>query len=108
MSSVLWISVPEKVLIERASGRRLCRTCGQSYHLAFNPPAQEGVCDRDGGDLQQREDDKPDTVRQRLAVYMEQTSPLVDYYRGRGILSEINGDQPIEAVEKVIAAVIGN
>jgi adenylate kinase len=108
LSSVLWISVPEMVLIERASGRRLCRTCGHSYHLVFNPPLQKGVCDRDGGELYQREDDKPDTVRQRLAVYMDQTSPLVDYYRDRGILSEINGDQPIQAVEKVIAAVIGN
>lgn len=107
LSSVLWISVPEKVLIERASGRRLCRTCGHSYHLVFNPPLQKGVCDRDGGELYQREDDKPDTVRQRLAVYMDQTSPLVDYYRGRGILSDIKGDQSIEEVGKEIAAVIG-
>ena len=93
-----YIAVPDEVLIERVSGRRLCRTCGESYHIRFNPPRQPGVCDKDGGELYQRDDDKPDTVRKRLQVYWEQTSPLIDYYRRQGVLVEINGDQPIDTV----------
>ena len=75
---VLSISVPEEALVERASGRRLCRTCGRSYHLKFGPPQEPGLCDDDGGELYQREDDVPDTVLQRLQVYQAQTSPLID------------------------------
>ncbi|MFV1948340.1 MAG: adenylate kinase [Anaerolineales bacterium] len=107
LNGVISIAVPEDVLVQRASGRRICRTCGDSYHLVFNPPAEEGVCDLDGGELYQREDDRPDTVRQRLAVYQAQTSPLIDYYRNRSILDEVNGDQSIEEVGEEIAAVIG-
>ena len=79
--------------MERASGRRLCRVCGKSYHLKFGPPQSSGICDDDGGELYQREDDVPDTVLQRLQVYQDQTSPLIDFYRSRGILQEVNGDQ---------------
>jgi adenylate kinase len=107
LNKAIFITVPEDVLVERASGRRICRTCGHSYHLVFNQPAKEGVCDLDGGELYQREDDRPDTVRQRLAVYQTQTSPLINYYRNRGILDEVNGDQSIEEVGEEIAAVIG-
>lgn len=92
------IVVPDDVLVERVSGRRLCRSCGESYHVRFNPPKQPGVCDKDGGELYQRDDDNAETVRQRLKVYWEQTSPLIDYYRGQGVLVEINGDQSIDAV----------
>jgi adenylate kinase len=106
LSAVISVDVPEDSLVERASGRRICRSCGQSYHLKFNPPKQEGICDEDGGKLYQREDDKSDTVRQRLAVYQAQTSPLIEFYRTRGILKEINGDQPIDDVGKDIKAVI--
>jgi len=95
---VPYISVPDDVVVERLSGRRLCRVCGESYHLRFNPPRQPGVCDLDGGELYQRYDDQPETVRNRLRVYWEQTSPLIDYYRERGVLVEINGNQSIEAV----------
>ena len=106
LTGVISISVPVEELVKRASGRRICRSCGKSYHLAFNPPAEEGVCDVDGGELYQRDDDLPDTVRQRLEVYQGQTSPLVDYYRKRGNLREIEGDQPIDDVAADIAEVV--
>ncbi len=106
VSSVIFIAVPEDVLVARATGRRLCRSCGQSYHLEFNPPVKEGICDLDGGELYQREDDTPDTVRQRLAVYQTQTSPLIEYYRNRGLLQEVNGDQSITDVGAEITALL--
>ncbi len=96
---VPYIAVPDEALVERLSGRWLCRTCGESYHTLFNPPRRAGVCDKDSGELYQRDDDKPETVRNRLKVYWQQTSPLIDYYRRRGVLVEVNGDQAIEAVE---------
>jgi adenylate kinase len=102
----LYIAVPDEVLIERVSGRRLCRVCGASYHVRFNPPAQPGVCDKDGGELYQRDDDRPETVRKRLAVYWEQTSPLIDYYRKKGVLVEIDGDQSIDAVQAELRAAV--
>jgi|YNPNPStandDraft_1061719.scaffolds.fasta_scaffold02564_6 adenylate kinase len=95
---VLYITVPDEVLVERISGRRICRLCEESYHVRFNPPRQPGVCDKDGGELYQRDDDRPETVRKRLEVYQQQTRPLVDYYRRQGLLVEINGDQSIEQV----------
>ena len=106
LEAVFSITVPEDALVERASGRRLCRTCGESYHLKFNPPRQDGVCDKDGGELYQREDDLPDTVRQRLQVYQTQTSPLIKFYRERGILREIDGDQSIDAVAGNIEKIV--
>ena len=106
LSGVISIAVPDDVLIERASGRRICRVCGQSYHLVFSPPEVEGICDLDGGELYQREDDKAETVRQRLDVYQAQTSPLIEYYRNRGILKEVDGNQKIDDVGEEIAAII--
>jgi adenylate kinase len=108
ISVVLYIAVPDEVLIERVSGRRLCRVCGEAYHVKFNPPERPGVCDADSGELYQRDDDKPETVRKRLEVYWEQTSPLVDYYRRRGVLVEVNGDQPIDAVTADLRAAISS
>lgn len=102
------IVVPDEVLVERVSGRRLCRTCGEAYHVKFNLPKQPGVCDNDGGELYQRDDDKPDTVRQRLKVYWEQTSPLIDYYRRQGVLVEVDGDQSIDAVTADLRAVVAS
>jgi len=106
ISVVPYFAVPEEELVERVSGRRLCRVCGGSYHIRFNPPQQPGVCDNDGGELYQRDDNKPETVRKRLQVYWEQTSPLIDYYRKKGILAEINGDQPIDAVAAELRAAV--
>ncbi len=104
---VPYISVPAGVLIERLSGRWTCRAEGHVYHTIFNPPQKAGICDVDGSDLYQRDDDKPETVNRRIRVYMEQTSPLIDYYRQRGLLVEINGEQPIEAVtEDMLKAIL--
>ncbi len=106
LTGVLSVGVPEDVLVERASGRRICRVCGKSYHLTFKPPEREGICDVDGGELYQRQDDLPDTVRQRLMVYQNQTSPLSSFYLERGLVREINGDQSIDAVAADIARVV--
>lgn len=103
---VVNIVVPDEVLVERVTGRRLCRTCGASYHIKFNPPKVEGVCDLDGGELYQRDDDKPETVRKRLEVYWKQTSPLIDYYRAQGVLVDIDGNRPIPEVEAALTAAL--
>ena len=108
ISIVPYVAVPDEVLIERVSGRRLCRLCGESYHVRFNPPKQPGVCDKDGGELYQRDDDKPETVRKRLQVYWEQTSPLVETYRDQGVLVEVDGDQPIDDVTADLRAAIAD
>jgi adenylate kinase len=108
ISVVPCIAVPDEVLIERVSGRRLCRVCGEAYHVHFNPPEQPEVCDKDGGELYQRDDDKPETVRKRLEVYWEQTSPLIDYYREQGVLVEVNGDQSIDTVQADLRAVVAD
>jgi adenylate kinase len=100
------ISVPDEVLVERLSGRRLCRLCGETYHVDYNPPKRPGVCDKDGGELYQRDDDKPETVKNRLKVYWEQTSPLVEYYNDQGVLVRVNGNQPIDLVEAELRAAV--
>ncbi|MGC9399629.1 MAG: adenylate kinase [Anaerolineae bacterium] len=102
VTRVLNIVVPDEVLVERVTGRRLCRDCGASYHVKFNPPQTPGVCDKCGGELYQRKDDTEETVRKRVAVYWEQTSPLIDYYRAKGILVDVDGDQPIEDVTRAL------
>jgi len=99
------VEVPIERLVERMSGRRVCREQGHVYHIVHNPPRQQGICDVDDSELYQREDDKPETVRHRLQVYEERTAPLIDYYRERGVLVSVNGDQPIEAVtEKILSS----
>jgi len=108
ISLVPYIAVPDEILIERVSGRRLCRVCGEAYHIKFNLPKQPGVCDKDGGELYQRDDDKPETVRKRLEVYWEQTSPLIDYYRRQEVLVEVDGDQPIDAVGADLRAAVAS
>lgn len=100
LAGVFLISVPEEVLVERVSGRRICPICGRSYHVKHDPPEEPGVCDVDGGKLYQREDDRPEAVRQRLQVYREQTRPLIEYYRSKDKLREIDGDQPMDKVTK--------
>ncbi len=95
---VPYIVVPKDVIIERLSGRWTCRAHGHIFHIKFNPPTKEGVCDHDGSELYQRDDDKLETVKHRIQVYIDQTSPLVEYYRKAGLLAEIRGDQKIEKV----------
>lgn len=98
VDGVPYIQVEEGVLVERLSGRWTCRAEGHIFHELFNPPKQAGVCDHDGSELYQREDDRRDTVERRIHVYMEQTAPLIEHYRAQGKLLPINGDQSIEAV----------
>jgi adenylate kinase len=95
---VPYIAVPEQMLIDRLSGRWTCRSGGHVYHSLFNPPKKAGVCDIDGSELYQREDDKPETVMNRIQVFNKQTQPLIEYYRNLKILAEIDGTQPIEMV----------
>jgi adenylate kinase len=105
---VPYIKVPDDVLVTRLSGRCTCRAQGHIYHQLFNPPKEPGICDVDGSELYHREDDSPETVRNRIAVYMEQTSPLIEHYQGQGILVEINGDRPIEEVQADMLAALSS
>lgn len=98
VDAVPYLRVPENELVERLSGRLICRAKGHIFHKKYNPPQQPGICDYDGSELYQREDDKPETVKRRIRVYMEQTQPLIDYYRGKSVLIEIDGDQSIAGV----------
>ncbi len=95
---VLELVVDDDEVIRRLSGRRTCRTCNHIWHVDFDPPAKPGVCDLDGGELFQRDDDKPETIVNRLAVYVEQTAPLVAYYAGRGVLVGIDATGPVDDV----------
>jgi len=98
IDKVIDLDVPEEALLARLSGRWLCKVCHTSYHTMFSPPTQEGVCDRCGGELYQRIDDKEETARHRLSVYFDATGPVLDYYRHAGILSEVRGDLPVAEV----------
>jgi len=91
LDGVLFFKVGEPELVRRLTGRRLCRKCQTAFHLVSAPPRQPGICDRCGGELYQRDDDSEATVRHRLEVYARQTAPLLDYYRGRGLLSSVKG-----------------
>jgi adenylate kinase len=95
---VINIDVNQDILMERLTGRRICKSCGSTYHLIFNPPAKEGICDRCGGELYQRADDNAETVQNRLQVNIEQTKPLLNFYETKGYLQNINGQQDIRIV----------
>jgi adenylate kinase len=97
---VLKITVDDDEVVRRLSGRRICRSCGRTFHVEFDPPNTEGVCDACGGELYQRDDDKPETVRRRLQVYREQTKPLVEYYEDRGLLRMVAGTGEVTEVTK--------
>ncbi len=98
VSVVPYIAVAEEVLVERLSGRWTCRQNGHVFHENFNPPVAVGVCDYDGSELYQRDDDLPATVKNRIKVYQEQTAPLINYYRENGLLVEVDGTKPIDTV----------
>jgi len=106
LTRVLNISVPASSLIERAVGRRICKKCGATFHLKFNPTKQEGICDDCGGDLYQRADDTAETMGNRLKKYEESTRPLIDYYIKEGVYSEVDGQQAIDKVTKDLVAVL--
>jgi len=103
---VLHVDVPEDDLVERLAGRRICPTCGATYHVMYNPPQKEGICDNEGSKLIQREDDQAETVKNRLNVNLEQMKPLLDFYHDKGYLVKIDGDQQIDQVFKDIQSTI--
>ncbi len=103
---VLNIQVPTQELISRVTGRRLCRNCGASYHIEFKLPKEEGVCDRCGAELYQRDDDTEATARRRLEVYDAQTKPLIDYYGNKGSLVNVDGNKPIDEVTDALKTAI--
>ncbi len=102
------VIVPDEEIVKRISGRRTCAKCNAMYHVAFEPPAKPGVCDKCGGELYQREDDAEETVRERLKVFAEATRPLLDYYGRQGVLAQVDGVGPTDEVEKrILSAVNG-
>lgn len=107
LDAVINIAVFRESLIERLTGRRVCRACGATYHVIFNPAKALGVCDKCGGELYQRSDDQIETVGNRLDVYEEQTAPLIQYYTNKGLLKGIDGAQSMEAVLTDVLKVLG-
>lgn len=103
---VLELVVDDDEVVRRLSGRRTCRNCGHNWHVDFDPPSKEGVCDIDGGELFQRDDDQPETIRHRLEVYAEQTAPLIGYYAQQGILVGIDATGPVDDVTERASAAL--
>ena len=102
LDAVISLEVDIEALVARLAGRRTCKACGAGYHLEYEPPAKPGVCDTCGGKLIQRDDDQEETIRNRMAVYLDQTLPLVEYYGKSGLLSKVDGMLPIEDVRRAI------
>ena len=100
------VEVPDENIIRRMSGRRACLSCGRTYHIVYNPPKEEGICDECKKELVLRDDDKPETVEKRLKVYHEQTQPLIDYYRIKGVLAEVDGTRDMQEVFTAITDVL--
>ena len=107
LDAVLDVNVPAEILVRRMVGRRVCKTCGATFHVEFNPSKVEGVCDNCGSPLIQRADDTEATAKNRLAVYDNQTAPLLEYYKKQNILKTVNGDQPLDKVFDDIKSVLG-
>ncbi|ALC83354.1 MULTISPECIES: adenylate kinase [Bacillus] len=105
---VININVDKDILMERLTGRRICKNCGATYHLVFNPPSKEGVCDKCGGELYQREDDNEKTVSNRLEVNVKQTKPLLEFYSDKGYLVDIDGQKNINEVYGDIKDLLGS
>ena len=98
LDAVININVDSQILVSRITGRRICKECGATYHIEFNPPAEKGVCDLCGGELYQRSDDNEDTVQNRIDVYNKQTAPLIEYYSNQDLIKTIDGEQAIDKV----------
>ena len=101
------VNVPDENIVKRMSGRRACLSCGATYHLVHIPPKQEGVCDKCGQSLVLRDDDKPETVKNRLQVYHEQTQPLIDFYTEKGVLKSVDGTRDMQEVFDAIVSILG-
>ena len=108
LTRVLNIHVPSEDLIERAVGRRICKSCGATYHIKFNPTQKDGVCDNCGGELYQRKDDNEETMKNRLSNYEASTKPLIDYYKKANLYTEIDGRQPIDKVTEDLVSVLSS
>jgi adenylate kinase len=106
VSVVPFMQIDEEEAVRRISGRRSCPSCNRIYHVEFDPPREAGRCDNDGEMLIQREDDKAEVVRQRYQVYLKNTSPLVEYYRGKGLLTEVDAVQPLDRVTSTLKAAV--
>ena len=104
---VVSLEVSDEEVEQRMTGRRTCLACGATYHIVANPPKKEGICDKCGAELILRDDDKPETVQKRLAVYHEQTQPLIDYYKAQGILKSVDGTKPMDEVFSAIVGILG-
>ncbi|MNJ28766.1 adenylate kinase [Paenibacillus bouchesdurhonensis] len=106
LTHVINLKVDRNKLLARLTGRRICKSCGSTYHVIFNPPKQEGVCDKCGGELYQRSDDNEESVGTRLDEYINKTAPLLQYYEEKGLLREIDGEQEIDTVTKEIVSLL--
>ncbi len=106
ISKVLFFDVPDEVIIDRLSGRRVCSKCGAVYHVKYNPPKVEGVCDLCGGSLMQRDDDKEEVVKKRLEVYRKQTQPLIEFYQDRGIIYRLDAGKGVEELFEEVKGLI--
>ena len=104
INRVIFLNANQEVILKRLSGRRVCEECGETYHIINIPPKKAGECDKCGGKLVQRDDDKEETILQRLKVYQEQTAEVLEYYRGEGILLEVDGSLPIDETYPIIRA----
>lgn len=107
LDAALSVDVPFDDLMKRLTGRRTCKSCGQMYNVYFNPPKKDGICDKCGGELFQRDDDKEETIKKRLEVYNSQTAPLIEYYGKKGILKSVNGTGSIDEIFNNICKVLG-
>ena len=108
LDTALCIEVPSSFILERMTGRRVCLSCGASYHVKFNPPSVEGVCDVCGDNVIQRKDDVEETVKERLDVYERQTQPLIDFYKEKNLLSTVDGTKAINEVFESICNILGS
>lgn len=106
IDAVINIEVPEEELMNRLTGRRICEKCGTTYHLVFNPPKVEGICDFDGGKLYQREDDNPETVANRLNVNVKQSKPILEFYDNKNVLKNIDGSRDINVVTEDVIDIL--
>ncbi len=108
LDCVLSVKVPQTEIVARLSGRRTCKNCGAPYHVSFEPPRAQGICDKCGGELIQREDDREETITRRLEVYENQTAPLAGYYRERGLLREVDGVGSIDQIRARVNTALGD
>lgn len=108
IDAVINIEVPEEELMNRLTGRRICEKCGTTYHLVFNPPKVDGICDLDGGKLYQREDDNPETVANRLNVNVKQSKPILEFYDNKNVLKNIDGSRDINVVTQDVIDILEN